>query len=111
GVIGGRTDWELAETFFTPVPRRVFTTVGVDSNIEFVDSDFAAPSVGGAGLTCRTYLGGSDAAAVVEDILHDARLDAAFEDLHRDSPRVSAPLTHNLPSLPPSPPLDPAAII
>ena len=111
GLIAGRTDWELAETFFNSVTRRVFTTVGVDSNIEFVDSDFAAPSVGGAGLTCRTYLGGSDAAAVVEDILHDARLDAAFEDLHRDSRRVSARLTDNLRSLAACGPVERAEII
>ena len=33
-------DYELAETFFNSVTRRIFFTVGVDQNIEFVDSDF-----------------------------------------------------------------------
>lgn len=99
GLIAGRADWELAETFFNSVTRRVFATVGVDSNIEFVDSDFAAPSVDGAGFTCRTYQGGGDAAGVVEAMLRDAGLDAAFEDLPRDAQRVSVRLTDQLRSI------------
>jgi len=30
-----RTDWELAETFFNSITRRIFTTVGVDEDLEF----------------------------------------------------------------------------
>ena len=33
---GKLDDWELAETFFNSVTRRIFATVGVDSGIEFV---------------------------------------------------------------------------
>jgi len=33
-------DFELAETFFNSVTRRIFHTVGVDPSIEYVDSDF-----------------------------------------------------------------------
>jgi isocitrate dehydrogenase kinase/phosphatase len=40
GLIARRDDWELAETFFNSVTRRIFATVGVDGSIEFVDSDF-----------------------------------------------------------------------
>jgi isocitrate dehydrogenase kinase/phosphatase len=32
----GRDDFEIAETFFNSVTRQVFTTVGVDDNLEFV---------------------------------------------------------------------------
>ncbi len=38
--IARRDDLELAETFFNSVTRRIFSTVGVDKQIEFVDSDF-----------------------------------------------------------------------
>ena len=41
--IARRTDFELAETFFNSVTRRIFATVGVDPKIEYVDSDFDAP--------------------------------------------------------------------
>jgi isocitrate dehydrogenase kinase/phosphatase len=43
GLIADRQDWELAETFYNSVTRRVFGTVGVAEHIEFVDSDFGTP--------------------------------------------------------------------
>lgn len=42
-LIADRQDWELAETFHNSVTRQVFDTVGVDSRIEFVDTDFDSP--------------------------------------------------------------------
>jgi isocitrate dehydrogenase kinase/phosphatase len=35
--------WEIAESFFNSLTRRVFSTEGVDQSIEFVDTDFDAP--------------------------------------------------------------------
>ncbi|MBV9998533.1 MAG: bifunctional isocitrate dehydrogenase kinase/phosphatase [Verrucomicrobia bacterium] len=35
--------WEIAETFFNSLTRRVFATVGVNQEIEFVDTDFDTP--------------------------------------------------------------------
>ena len=43
GLIEGRDDWDLAETFFNSATRRIFSTVGVDPRIEFVDTDFDTP--------------------------------------------------------------------
>ena len=34
--VAARDDFEIAETFFNSVTRRVFTTIGVDDNLEFV---------------------------------------------------------------------------
>ncbi len=45
GLISDRQDWELAETFYNSVTRKVFGTVGVAEHIEFVDSDFDAPPI------------------------------------------------------------------
>ncbi len=42
-LISDRDDWDIAETFFNSITRRVFTTVGVDQAIEFVDTDFNTP--------------------------------------------------------------------
>jgi isocitrate dehydrogenase kinase/phosphatase len=39
--IAGYDTLELAETFFNSVTRRIFTTVGVNPEIEFVELDFA----------------------------------------------------------------------
>src|ERR1043166_3298493 len=54
GLIAARDDWELAETFFNSVSRRIFTTVGVDRQIEFVDSDFDTPPTASTHPTFRT---------------------------------------------------------
>ena len=35
--------WEVAESFFNSLTRRIFATAGVDQAIEFVDTDFDAP--------------------------------------------------------------------
>src|SRR5690606_33605168 len=43
GPIMQRHDWELPETVFNSVTRRIFSTVGVDPRIEFVDTDFDSP--------------------------------------------------------------------
>jgi isocitrate dehydrogenase kinase/phosphatase len=55
GLITERHDWDLAETFFNSITRRVFTTVGVDPQVEFVDTDFAdAPPIS-CSLDTRRY--------------------------------------------------------
>ena len=77
-------DRELAETFFNSVTRRIFTTVGVDQEIEFVDSDFAeAPPSSVEGVT-RTYRDGATA-GLIEAILRDPWFDAPYRDLRGDA--------------------------
>jgi isocitrate dehydrogenase kinase/phosphatase len=48
-------EWEIAESFFNSLTRRVFTTVGVNQQIEFVDSDFDVPPAGPSGKVQRVY--------------------------------------------------------
>ncbi len=90
-LVAGRDDRELAETFFNSVTRKVFTTVGVDPAIEFVDSDFDQPAGPPARPVTEVYpRGGHSLSALVRTILlelgprfpyasldHDARLAAA----------------------------------
>jgi len=42
-LIAQNSEWEIAESFFNSVTRRIFATEGVDQSIEFVDPDFEAP--------------------------------------------------------------------
>ena len=44
GLITDRDIGKLAETFFNSATRRIFTTVGVDPQIEFVATDFETPT-------------------------------------------------------------------
>jgi isocitrate dehydrogenase kinase/phosphatase len=47
--------WEIAETFFNSLTRRVFATDGVDQAIEFVDTDFDAPPSSTTFNVAKTY--------------------------------------------------------
>ena len=47
--------WEIAESFFNSLTRRVFATEGVDPAIEFVDTDFDPPNKQSEEL-CRALL-------------------------------------------------------
>jgi isocitrate dehydrogenase kinase/phosphatase len=50
--------WEIAESFFNSLTRRVFATEGVNQAIEFVDTDFDAPASEVTGVI-RKYSVGS----------------------------------------------------
>jgi isocitrate dehydrogenase kinase/phosphatase len=49
--------WEIGESFFNSLTRRVFATEGVDQAIEFVDSDFDAPPTSSPLDVFRIYSG------------------------------------------------------
>ena len=78
--------WEIAETFFNSLTRRVFATAGVDQAIEFVDTDFDAPPPGAPITIARTYRGQS-----LPELLCSALTDA-FDESCWDNLRVTAKL-------------------
>src|SRR5207247_8200939 len=49
--------WEIGESFFNSLSRRVFSTEGVDQAIEFVDSEFDAPPTSSPLDVRRIYSG------------------------------------------------------
>ncbi|MCA9957951.1 MAG: bifunctional isocitrate dehydrogenase kinase/phosphatase [Anaerolineales bacterium] len=83
GLIGNRDDWELAETFYNSVTRRIFATVGVDSDIEFVDTDFDTPPTQ-VQPVCIKYGRSESTAALLTKILTDYQFAVPYEDLQRD---------------------------
>jgi len=89
GLIAECDDWEIAETFFNSITRRIFTTVGVDPQIEFVDTDFETPPTPSRQPVYRTYDRARDTPALIATILSDNRLGATYEDLPRDAQRVA----------------------
>jgi isocitrate dehydrogenase kinase/phosphatase len=54
-LIARRSYWQLAETFFNSVTRRIFATVGVDPNIEFVATEWNARPAMAARPIYRSY--------------------------------------------------------
>jgi isocitrate dehydrogenase kinase/phosphatase len=80
--------WEVAETFFNSLTRRVFATAGVDQAIEFVDTDFDAPPSAMINIT-KTYRGRS-----LPELLYSALTDAfdetCWEDLRKTAELATA---------------------
>ena len=58
-LIAASSEWEIAESFFNSLTRRVFATEGVDQSIEFVDTDFDAPPTSSPTDVRRLYSGKS----------------------------------------------------
>jgi isocitrate dehydrogenase kinase/phosphatase len=98
GLIADRGDWELAETFFNSITRRVFTTVGVDPAIEFVDTDFDTPPVPPAGPVYRTYQGPLSPLQLVGALLADYRHAAPYADACGDAELAARRMAEHLPA-------------
>jgi isocitrate dehydrogenase kinase/phosphatase len=90
GLIASRDDWGLAETFFNSVTRRIFATVGVDPQIEFVDTDFETPPTPAKRPVYRTYERAASTVTLVEAILKDYRFGVVYQDLPRDAKLAAA---------------------
>jgi isocitrate dehydrogenase kinase/phosphatase len=68
--IAQNPEWEIAESFFNSLTRRVFATEGVDQAIEFVDTDFDAPPTAPASDLLRVH-SGADLSKLIEAALTD----------------------------------------
>lgn len=90
GLIAERDDWELAETFFNSVTRRIFTTVGVDERIEFVATDFEAPPTRPRTPIYRHFGPAASTALLVTNILDDFGFSVPFQDAAQDAAQVAA---------------------
>ncbi len=96
GLIADRNDWDVAETFFNSLTRRIFTTVGVDQHIEFVATDYSKPPTKPAGSLVHRYERGPTA-ALVEQILTDfVRFRVRFTDIRRDAKLVAVEIEQRL---------------
>ncbi len=88
-------DCEIAETFFNSITRRIFDTIGVDPQIEFVDTDFVIlppPEK----MLYRTYSAQNNLAEVITRMLADVNWTAGFEDVTLDSWRVAQHIEQHL---------------
>ncbi len=88
-LISDRDDFDIAETFFNSVTRRIFDTVGVDPAIEFVDTDFVTPPTRTRRPVYRTYQRSDRTSVLIAEILSDFALTVGYEDLARDAKLVA----------------------
>ncbi len=111
-LIPGREDGELAETWFNSLTRRIFTTVGVDSNIEFVDPDFdVMPAATGARAIHSSYVNPGSLDELVWRLLSDAGFEAPFAGLDADCELAGKRLAEQLEALGLEPQVDAAEVV
>lgn len=83
--IAARPDVEVAETFFNAITRKIFDTVGVQPDIEFLSELVQrAPSPGGNGAHCdesQIYRVRADLQSLFEDILLQPALSLSWLDV------------------------------
>ncbi len=93
-LVGHRDDLDLAETFFNSISRKIFTTVGVDTSIEYVDTDFEYfPKDHHPQLFTR-YPGEADLTTTLKNILEYYSFQ--YEDVTRDANIVAKEIQSEL---------------
>jgi isocitrate dehydrogenase kinase/phosphatase len=70
-LIANSPGWEIAESFFNSLTRRIFATEGVDQTIEFVDTDFDPRSVSETAGR-QTYCGRSLTQLLIAGLTNEA---------------------------------------
>ena len=86
--------WEIAESFFNSLTRRVFATEGVDQAIEFVDTDFDAPPTEQEAALCSVY-SGEALPKLIRNALTNSETGFA-SDLWHDLDRASTEAAHRI---------------
>ncbi len=99
GLITLHDDWEVAETFYNSVTRRIFTTVGVDPQIEFVSTDFDTPPTHAQHSAYRVYGMSGETMSLIQQILADYQFKADFADLPHDLLMITNEINNKLKSI------------
>ena len=82
--IAGYGDFEIAETFFNSITRRIFATVGVDPGREYVDSDFNTPPARSPQPVYFTCISARTTVGLLRQVMAGYAFAAAYDDLERD---------------------------
>ena len=94
----GLPDNEFTKTFFSSITRRLFGTVGVAPEIEFVatDLDPLADATPASGPTTRVYFNHGSLSLLVENLLGDLPFRSAWRDLEKSVEHVVAEINSRL---------------
>ena len=92
----GRDDFEIAQTYFNSIVRRIFLHTGVIPQIDYVAEDFPLPYSGWEMTSARTYAVREISEPVICKVLRNADLTHPFVDLEADSRAVTHRLQQGL---------------
>jgi isocitrate dehydrogenase kinase/phosphatase len=94
--VADRPDAELAETFFNSVTRRIFNTVGVDPNVEFVTTDLGDRDAEADPPVTHVIDAPAHTEALADALLRTCALSAPFRDRAGDTRRMARFLSREL---------------
>ncbi len=89
GLITDVPDPEFTKTFFSSVTRRLFGTVGVAPDIEFVATDLDPLSSVHSSVGTNSYLNHGSLPLLFEDLLGDVRFRSPWRDLDKSIAHVA----------------------
>ncbi len=98
-LIASQPDFELAETYFNSIHRRIAPDAGIDETQSFIWSDSLQPAIKPARPIYRTYPMHRDMVATVTQILRDVDFDLPWEDLDRDVRNILRSLAEARPEI------------
>lgn len=96
GRIAGLPDTEFTKTFFSSISRRLFGTVGVAPEIEFVATDLDPLANVTSTVTTNTYSNHGSLALLFEDLLGDVRFRSPWKDLDNSIRHVTTEVLAHL---------------
>ena len=96
GRTAGLPDAAFARTFFSSVSRRVFGTVGVDEDIEFVGVDLDPLEGAGEHPESQVYVNRGSVELVIEDLLGDVKLRSPWIAFDKSVRNVATEITRQL---------------
>jgi isocitrate dehydrogenase kinase/phosphatase len=94
--IEGLPDAEFTKTFFSSISRRLFGTVGVAPDIEFVATDLDPLAHVTSSVTTNTYVNHGSLALLFEDVLGDVRFRSPWKDLDNSIRHVTSEVLAHL---------------
>jgi isocitrate dehydrogenase kinase/phosphatase len=92
----GRDDFEIAQTYFNSLTRKVFLHDGVDPDMDFTADEFPLPFPGWEMASARMYAVHRIDAAVVRRMLEDIGFRVPFRDLEGDAARAAGRLDRGM---------------
>ncbi len=92
-------DAEFPKTYFSSVSRRLFGTIGVAPDIEFVATDLDPLANATSTVVTNTYLNHGSLSLLIEDLLGDVRFRTPWRDLDASIRHVTTEVQRHLASL------------
>lgn len=94
-LVAGLPDAEFTKTFFSSITRRLFSTVGVSPEIEFVATDLDPLGSVKNTVGTNTYINHGSLLLLFEDVLGDIRFHSAWRDFDRSVSHVTSEVTRH----------------